>query len=324
MNTKSCMMALPLALLAACCCERSEMGTDELNAKFGAPGRIVFRDGFAGYPDVVLANKYGTAEVALLGANVLSYRPTGLGETLFRPERRDYNRGDKFHGGIPVCWPQFGKRFSKDLPQHGFASRLVFEVRSTEYTEEKTEIVLGVRSDADTREIWAADFDLEVKVTLSMKLNVLMKTTNTGSAPFAFSCGFHPYFRLRERDETVVRGLDGLGFTDGTTPEMREGVQSGDLALKFAPDHIFRMADAPRHEYAILDDKIGRAVAIASRGNDCAVVWNEGEDCVCDHGPDDWRKFICVEPVSDWPGGRTLAPGAAYELEMAIQASLKK
>ena len=317
-------MMLPLAALLAAGCERSEMGIDELNAKFGAPGRIVFRDGFAGYPEAVLANKYGTAEVALLGANVLSYRPTGLGETLFRPAKRDYNRGDKFHGGIPVCWPQFGRRFSKDLPQHGFASKLVFEVRGTEYTEEKTVITLGVRSDDATRSLWPADFDFEVTVTVSMKLNVLMRTKNTGSAPFDFSCGFHPYFLLRERDETVVRGLDGAKFVDGTTDELREGVQKGDFALTFAPDHIFFMSAAPRHEYAIVDAKAGRAVAVAARGNDRAVVWNEGGDCVCDHVASDWRKFVCVEPVSDWPGGRTLAPGAVYELEMAVQASLKQ
>ena len=39
-----------------------------MNMRYGAPGRIVFRKGFAGYPEVVLANKYGTAEIALLGA----------------------------------------------------------------------------------------------------------------------------------------------------------------------------------------------------------------------------------------------------------------
>lgn len=300
------------------------MGIDELNAKFGAPGRIVFRRGFAGYPEVVLANKYGAAEVALLGANVLSYRPTGIGEVVFRPARRDYNRGDKFHGGIPVCWPQFGSRFSRELPQHGFASKMVFDVRATEYTEEKTEVTLGVRSDADTLAIWPHDFDLEVKVTVSMKLNVAMTARNTGGSPFDFSCGFHPYFRLRDRDQTAVRGLDGVPFVDGTTPELREGTQSGDLALTFAPDHIFKVGDAPRHELAIIDEGIGRAVAVASRGNGRAVVWNSGEERVCDHEPGDWRKFVCVEPVSDWPGGRTLAPGATYTLEMAIQASLRK
>ena len=319
-------LALSALAIASGCgtFERSEMVVDGLNARFGAPGRIVFRRGFAGYPEVVLANKYGAAEVALLGANVLSYRPTGLGEVLFRPAKRDYNRGDKFHGGIPVCWPQFGNRFSKELPQHGFASKMVFEVRGTEYSEEKTEVVLGVRSSDDTRAMWPHDFDLEVVVSVSMKLNVSMKTANTGDAPFEFCCGFHPYFLLRDRDQTAVRGLDGAPFVDGTTADLRKGVQSGDLRLTFAPDHIFSSGDAVRHEYAIVDEGIGRAIAIASRGNLNTVVWNSGEESVVDHGPGDWRRFVCVEPVSDWPGGRSLAPGESYALEMAVQASLKK
>ena len=37
------------------------MTVEQLNARYGAPGRIVFREGFAGYPDVVIANKYGAA-----------------------------------------------------------------------------------------------------------------------------------------------------------------------------------------------------------------------------------------------------------------------
>ena len=85
------------------------MTVAQLNSRYGAPGRIVFRAGFAGYPEVVLANKYGTAEIALLGANVLSYRPTGHSPVLFRPAKRDYNRGESVHGGLPVCWPQFGR-----------------------------------------------------------------------------------------------------------------------------------------------------------------------------------------------------------------------
>ena len=65
---------------------------EELNRRFGAPERIVFRAGHCGYPEVVLSNKYGTAEVALLGANTLSYRPTGHAPVIFRPAKRDYNR----------------------------------------------------------------------------------------------------------------------------------------------------------------------------------------------------------------------------------------
>ena len=300
------------------------MTVNELNARYGAPGRIVFRDGFAGYPNAVIASKYGTATIALLGGNVLSYRPTGHSEVLFRPAKRDYNRADKIHCGIPVCWPQFGNRFSKDLPQHGFARMMVFEVRGTEYSEEMTELTLGIRSDEETKKLWNHDFDLEFRVSVSMKLNLKLTTRNTGTEPFDFSCGFHPYFLVRDRNAVTVKGLDGCAYIDASADPFAEGVQAGDIAVTKGYDHIFTMAPAAKHEYAVLDAGLNRAIALVSSGNGKTVVWNPDTAYVVDdHTADDWRKFLCVEPVSAWPGGGTLAPGASHELLAAIQASLK-
>ena len=294
-----------------------------MNAKFGAPGRIVFREGFAGYPEVVLANKYGSAEVALLGANVLSYRPTGNFPVIFRPAKRDYNRGDAFHGGIPVCWPQFGNRFSKDLPQHGFARKMVFDVRGTSYSEEMTEVTLGLRSSDETKAVWPHEFDLEFTVSVTMKLNLKLVTTNTGKTPFAFSAGLHPYFAVRELEGVNVRGLDGADFVNGH--DMSTGRQAGDFRVDAAPDHIFAMPATPKHEFAILDSGLRRAIALVSAGNAKTVVWNCGPDREpADFTAGDWRKYVCVEPVTDWPGGRELKPGAKHELLAAIQASLEQ
>ena len=299
------------------------MTVAELNSRFGAPGRIVFHDGFAGYPEAVIANKYGSAEIALLGANVLSYRPTGHAPVIFRPQKRDYNRGDSFHGGIPVCWPQFGNRANKDLPQHGFARMMVFEVRGSEYSEEMTELTLGLKSDAETMKLWPHAFDLEFKVSVSMKLNLKLTTRNTGTEPFDFSCGFHPYFLVRERDGVTVKGLDGCSFVDGRDPELKEFVQGGDLKVDFAPDHIFTLPAAPKHEFALLDEGLRRAIALVSSGNTKTVVWNVGEGgSLPDFAADDWRKYVCVEPVSGWPGAAPLTPGETHELMAAIQSTL--
>lgn len=303
------------------------MVISDLNSRYGAPGRIVFHEGYAGYPNVVLANKYGTAEVSLLGATVMSYRPTGQGPVLFHSAKRDgeYNRGDDFHGGVPLCWPQFGRRFSDALPQHGFARKMLFEVRATEYSEEMTEITLGLKSTDETKKLWNHDFDLEVKVSVSMKLNLSAKTVNTGKEPLSFSCGYHPYFLVRERNADVkVRGLDGCKVVDATVDPIREGVQAGDVVMDRGYDHIFAMKPAPKHEYAILDGGLRRAIAIAASGNDNTVVWNpDTAYVVAGHEADDWRRFVCVEPVSDWPGGRTLKPGESYELKAAIQSILE-
>ncbi len=299
------------------------MDIEQMNAKFGAPGRLVFRQGHCGYPNVVLVNKYGTAEVALLGGNVLSYRPTGHSEVIFRPSRRDYNRGESFHGGVPVCFPQFGNRFSKDIPQHGFARITPFSVKGSEYSDEITEVTLALRSGDATRAIWPHDFELELKVSVAMKLNIAMTVTNTGKDPFAFSCGLHPYFLLRERDNAVVKGLDKIPYHDAD--EGVDGTQEGDFAMDRTADHVFSLPSTPRHEFAIIDRGLRRAVALASAGNDMAVLWNPGpEGKLADFDEDSWRRFVCLEPVSDWPGGRTLAPGAKYVLSAAIQSTLEQ
>ena len=248
----------------------------ELNQRYGAPGRIVFHVGHCGYPEVVLTNKYGAAEVALMGANTLSYRPTGHSPVIFRPARRDYNRGESFHGGIPVCWPQFGRLAIPGMAQHGFARVMPFEVRGTRYTEEETEITLGLRSNDETKRLFPHDFDLEVKVSVSMKLNLRLTTKNTGEAPFAFTGGFHPYFTVRERDGVVVRGLDKVPYI--YAEDMSEHVQVGDLAMTTSTDHVFSLPEAPKHEFALIDSGLRRAIAMASSGNGSAIVWNPGPE----------------------------------------------
>lgn len=296
------------------------MNTNQLNSRYGAPGRIVFRTGHCGYPEVALANKYGVAEVALLGANVLSYRPTGHAPVVFRPERRDYNRSESIHGGIPVCWPQFGRLAIPGMSTHGFARIMPFGVRGSTYSDEMTEIVLGLSSDDATRSLWPHDFDLEVTVSVSMKLNLKLTTKNVGSSPFEFSAGFHPYLLVGNRDECRVRGLDGEKYV--YAEDMSEHVQLGDLAMTSSADHVFALKPALKHEFALVDDRLRRAIAVVASGNGSAVVWNPGpEGRFPDLCPDDWRRFVCVEPVSSWPGTVSLGPGESHELMVAIQSA---
>lgn len=300
------------------------MTNEELNRRYGAPGRIVFREGHGGYPEAVLANKYGTAEVALLGGNVLSYRPTGHAPVIFRPAKRDYNRADSFHGGIPVCWPQFGKLAIEGMAGHGFARIMVFEVRGSVYSEDMTEITIGIRSSADTKAMWPYDFDLELKVCLSMKLNLTLTTRNTGKVPFEFTAGFHPYFLVRDRDQVSVRGLDGCEAVDAR--DMRGFVQTGDFAVNTSVDHVFSRPSAPKHECVLLDAGLRRAVAVVAGGDTRTVVWNPGtEDRLPDLAEDDWRRFVCVEPVTAWPKAQApLAPGESSVLMVAIQATAEE
>ncbi len=303
------------------------MGTktaSELEKTYGAPGRIGFRFGHCGQPVATLAGPYGTAEVALLGGNVLTYKPTGQPPVIYRSPKGDYGRTDSIHCGIPVCWPWFGKSGEPGTKPHGFARICAFDVRSTRYTEEMSEIVLGLKSSEDTRSLWPHDFDLELTVSVSMKLNLKLRTRNTGSEPFLLTEGFHPYFLVGERERVTVRGVDGLSFVDAR--DMSEGVFAGDFAATEPSDHVVTMPEGrARHEVALLDPVLRRAIAVASTGNRKLVIWNPGPgNSLADQAPDDWRKFLCVEPATLWrDAGFTLAPGEEHVLEAAIQSTLE-
>lgn len=300
------------------------MEIDELNRRFGAPGRIVFRRGHCGYPEVSITCKYGAAEIALLGATVLSYRPTGHSPVLFFAKDHVYARGEEVHGGMPLCWPQFGRLAIEGMSPHGFARIMPFRVKSSQYSDEMAELVLFIESSAETRSVWPFDFRLEVRLSVSMKLNAYATTFNTGGEAFEYTAGFHPYLLARDLDATYVRGVDALEYIDAA--DMSRGTQSGDLAMGGAKNRVYalRGSDAPlaKHEAVLVDPGLKRAIAIASHGARNLTVWNPGGGpAFGDIGPDAWRKFVCVEPVTAWPkADRALLPGESETLAIAVQS----
>ena len=161
---------------------------ETLNRRYGAPERIVFRPSKHDTPIVVLANQYGTAEVALFGAQTVSYRPTGNPPVLYMPHPYDAKpAGEEIHGGIPVCWPWFARNGAPGSKIHGLARYSTWSVRGTEYSEDITEIRLGLSSSEETRALWPHDFDLELTVSVSMKLTLCLTVKNTGDVPFKFT-----------------------------------------------------------------------------------------------------------------------------------------
>lgn len=301
------------------------MNCEELNKRYGAPERIVFREGPQGFPVVALANQYGSAEISLYGAQVLSYRPTGSMQVLFTPPNIEFGLDHADHGGIPICWPWFGTNGPEGSYGHGFARRRLWRVAGSEYSEDITEVTLSLDCDDETRRLWPHDFQLQLKVSVSMKLNLGLKTTNVGSEAFEITEGFHPYFLVRDRDAVTVRGVDGCSFCDARKSRTPDAVWTGDLNFNTEYDHVFTVK---KSEFAILDPGLRRAIAIASRGNTKLVCWNPGAVDLPSRNlsGDDWRRFVCVEPATLFKEDSTIkiAPGESHELLMAIQSVLEK
>ena len=291
-----------------------------LNKRFGAAGRIAFRAGEAGLPIIALANQYGSCEVSLYGGHVLSYRPTGHMPVLFLSKESLFEPGKPIRGGIPLCWPWFGPSADKALPIHGFARIMQWDIKTTEYSADATEVRLVLSDSEETRRFWPHAFELTLRIWLDERLNLALTTVNRDTHPFPLTQAFHTYFRIRQIMDVTVRGLDKAAYRDRLTNQT--GTHEGLLNIRAETDRVFTPT---AHECVLHDPGIGRAIAMAFTGAQHLVVWNPWiakAKAMPDFGDEEYTGMLCIEPVNMDDDEVTLEPGASHTLTLAIQSTL--
>lgn len=245
---------------------------------------------------VALTNEFGAVSVDTCGATVLSYVPAGGREVLFRSsEERRTNSW--YHGGIPLCWPWFGRNGDPGSEMHGFVRLLDWEVVSRTDSSRESRLHLRLRSGAESAKWLDGSFVLDYEIVLSEQLKLDLKMCNTGARRFAVTTGFHPYFSVNDMSNATVR-----------TPR-------GEIRCVPGMDGDRPFADG---RY-VLDDGI-RELTLTAWGNKKLVVWNQGEEPLEGLAPEDWRHFVCVEPaILPRMHGTWLEPQKTYELGMSIR-----
>lgn len=262
---------------------------------------------------VDLACRHAKARVSLFGAQVVSFVPAGKEEVLFVPKALPFSGMGEVHGGIPVCWPSFSFDTSDaGLPQHGFARYSLFRAENRRTAEDYDEVTLVLESSADTLRMWPYEFRLEVKVQLTDRLRVIVKTVNAGTAPFELTEAMHAYFRVADVKRCAVRGL--------VADPKKEGWAS---ACVFRPSGgCSGTFGAWRPDLVLEDDSEKRTVGLSMTGNNSVVLWNPG-----DYGrrkenlvAGEWDKFLCVEPANVAEHGKVVVPpGKSHEFQLCVR-----
>jgi glucose-6-phosphate 1-epimerase len=188
------------------------------------------------------------------------------------PDAEVARSSDWQHGGIPVAWPWFGRLGEGDSHIHGYAWKSDFRV----VTRSRNAAVLAFETESAT---------LEYEIRLGESLSLELRTKNRSKFPFPVGVAFHPYFRVGERDATVIDGF----ADDGSVPV----TNSVDRSVRFG-------LPVPRRECIIHDQSRKLAVKIVSEGATGLNLWNPGAEKLCPGviPGDEWRRFVAVEPFA--------------------------
>jgi len=263
-----------------------------------------FDNGFE-YIDIV--NKSGRAKIAVQGAHLFHCERVGEQPLLWVSETSFFEPGKAIRGGVPICWPWFGKhQTDSSLPQHGFVRTSVWTVVDIQETDEHTtELILQLKSSARSLQLWPYIFELQLHVTVAEKLTIALTTKNCDENTFTITSALHSYFTVSDIDNVYIEGLDKTRYFDSLTKESI--IQKGNTHIGGEVDRIYQNV---RYPLTIHDQK--RNVHIDAHGSSSAVIWNPWkEKCarMGDMKDDAYTTMLCIETANALDDARTLLPG---------------
>lgn len=290
-----------------------------LNRRFGIAGIAQIVAGNGGLPLVRITTSTAHAEISLQGAQVLSWRPAGAEQVLFLSDHSLWQPGAPIRGGIPICFPWFGRKpDDPSAPRHGFVRLREWRLDSLRADDDGSiTLVCVTSSDQDTRASWPHDFLLALRIRVAHTLRLELSVVNRGPGSFRFEEALHTYFRIGRIQQTRVRGLDGFAYLD-KTEDFREKRQDGEVRFDRETDRVYPDTEHPAE---IVDAALRRRLRIEKLHSASTIVWNPWKEIAAstsDLGDDEWQNMLCVESGNVMRNAVTLAPGEEHMLRATL------
>ena len=261
-----------------------------------------------GYPVVTVNHSTCKAQVALHGAHVMSWCPTGHEEVLYLSPEAVYREGKAIRGGIPICWPWFNAHPSDpDLPSHGLVRNQFWELESTDADDEG--VVAKLRR---TTEHWT----VVATIRMASSLEVAIESTNLGDDQLLVSGALHSYFRVGDVRQITIKGLEDAAYLD-TVGQHTNRHQTGVIEIDREVDRYYDSSAAVRLEDPLKE----RTILIDKENSPSTVVWNpwiEKAAALGDLPNEDYLAFACVEAAITNDRAVALSQGETHRFATRI------
>ncbi len=266
-----------------------------------------------GFKYIEIENNQAEAKIALQGAHLFHYKVKDKPSLLWLSQAAYFEEGKSIRGGIPVCFPWFGKnKDDPSLPQHGFARTQIWTVVLEEETDEgTTHIRLQLKPNAHTLSQWAYLFDVILDITIGHELSIALSVTNIDTKPFEISTALHTYFSVSDIDNVSIKGLENRAYYDAL--EEKTSIQDGDILIQEEVDRIYVN---PSETITLLDGDA--KINLEQEGSNSLVVWNpwiEKSKQMADMTEDGYKTMICLETSNAREDARVLQPNELHVLK---------
>lgn len=286
-----------------------------MNARFGIPGQVTFKEAPGGLAVVEVTNALATATIALQGAHVMAWAPRGQSPVIWLSRAAKLVSGKSIRGGVPVCWPWFGPHPNEpSFPAHGFARTVPWEVIGMQsMADGATRLDFRLVPSEATRSQWPHATPLESHITVGAALEIDLVTRNAGNSAITIGDALHTYFEVSDVREVTIRGLEACPYLDKMDGGRRKQ-QTGPVTISAETDRIYLDSTA---DCLIDDPGFKRRIRIRKRGSRSTVVWNpwiEKSAKMGDFGENGYLNMVCVESTNAADDVVTIAPGGEHGL----------
>ena len=286
----------------------------------------VTRLDYEGYACLQLSTVHGSVIVSLHGGQVLSWVPAGQRDVFWLSSLAKPAPA-AIRGGVPVCWPWFGKQgMPQGAIQHGPVRNMMWKVRACEAMDSGS-LLLSLEPDraaagGDAIDTYAKDLEVCLNIELGHDLRMSLQTHNRGTAPFVLTQALHTYFAVGDVEQLQLQGVESLRF-DSRVDGTQGNLQVGAFKLQNLCDNTYAQTNQKaEHHYQLIDPAWQRQISLTTQGSQSAVVWNpgaEGATAMADVPDTAWKDFLCVEAANAGPDVVMLEQGAHHHLQQTLR-----
>lgn len=271
---------------------------------------------FQGVKIVRVIHDTAEAGISLHGGHLIWFKPAGEQDVIWLSEKAEFDTTKAIRGGIPVCWPWFGKAAT---PFHGFARTSQWTLKEHRENNNGVIISLILEDSESTREMWPHKFKNELIFEIGTELKVHLTSTNVDDHSWSYGGALHTYFTVADINTVEITDM-GKEYIDSTQGD--KAVQGGNT-LVFTQE-VDRVYTSPQDIITINDKNNTRQIAVKNQGHNAAVIWNPWQDLsisMSGMADNSFETMVCVESTI-YGQGIELAPGQSHTLSTLI--SVKK